>query len=205
MTPPRTSFLAALLPSAVLFGGCQTFGPPQAATRQAIAPMPVAAHLPARFEVELATPMLSGVFDAVFRASDRGFALQLFPDVGGKVFDLRVGPARVDAETPAGSYHAEPPLDQAAPHLALVLAVVFAELLAPVDGARVLGERALGDGRTEVQLAPALGGGLVAATLARDGHIAAYRCELGWLQWTFGEDGSLESSRFTGALRLGGS
>lgn len=199
MTPTRTCLLSALL-----LAGCRSFGPAQPATLARLLPMAEAAHIPPRFAVELTSPALTGEFDAVFAAADRGFALQLFPDLGGKVLDLRVGAASVDCETPAGSYHAAPPLDAARPHLALVFAAVLAELLAPVDGARVRGERVGADGRTEVDLAPALGSGRVVATLGDDGRVVAYRFELGWLAFRYEAGGQLRSSRFSGRFAFPG-
>jgi hypothetical protein len=163
--------------------------------------MPRLAQVPPRFEVEIESPQLTGVFDAVFAVGEHGFALQLFPDIGGKVFDLAVGADRIVADTPAGPYLATAPLADAPPHLALLLAAVFAELLAPVDAARVLGERPLADGGTEVLLRPALGGGRVLARLAADGSVARYHIELGWLAFDLDADGRVAARGLSLQLR----
>ncbi|MEO6596646.1 MAG: hypothetical protein ABIP94_18005, partial [Planctomycetota bacterium] len=152
-----------LLP-ALLFASCSGFEAPRADTLARLQPMRIAARLPSRFEIELRSAGLTGTFDAVFAVEPPGFGLQLFPDIGGKVFDLRVGAGNILAEMPGSRYEATAPLDAASPHLALVLAAVFAELLAPVDGRRALGERALAGGGSEVLLEPALGSGTVVAT-----------------------------------------
>jgi len=182
-----------LLLVAALGAGCQGFAPAAAPTLQRLRPMPMAAAIPPRFEVEIESAVLTGVFDAVFVVGEHGFALQLFPDIGGKVFDLAVGRDQVVAETMAGPYAAAAPLDAAPPHLALVLALAFAELLAPVDATRVLGERQRGDGGTEVLLRAALGSGRVVAALAPGGDIAAYTIELGHLRFTLDADGRLSA------------
>ncbi|MBL8730220.1 MAG: hypothetical protein JNM25_17505 [Planctomycetes bacterium] len=188
--PLRSLFLAL---GAAVTAGCQGFAPPAEPTLQRLRPMPMAARIPPRFELEIESPQLSGVFDAVFAVGAHGFALQLFPDIGGKVFDLAVGRDRVVADTPAGPYLAEAPLDAAPPHLALVLAAVFAELLAPVDAARVRGERRSASGDSELLLAPALGSGRVVATLADDGTVARYTIELGWLAVTLDATGRVQA------------
>ncbi len=184
-----------------LAAGCQGFAPPAPATLQRLRPMPLARELPPRFELEIESQLLTGVFDAVFAVGDQGFALQLFPDIGGKVFDLAVGRDRVVAATPAGPYLATAPLDSAPPHLALVLAAAFAELLAPVAASRVLGERPLGDGGMEVLLQPALGSGRVVARLAGDGTVAAYTIELGHLRFTLDADGRVSARGLALQLR----
>ncbi|MBL9079112.1 MAG: hypothetical protein JNL08_16530 [Planctomycetes bacterium] len=184
----------------LLGAACQGFAPPTAEVLQRVRPMPCAARVPARFELELESPALTGVFDGVSAVGPQRFALQLFPDVGGKVFDLVVTADRIAATTPAGDYVATAPLDGAPPHLALVLAAVFAELLAPVPPARVLGERQC-DGVVQLRLAPALGSGEVVAELAADGTIAAYRIALGRLAVTLRADGTVTGSGCRAALR----
>lgn len=163
--------------------------------------MPLARRLqPGRFELELLSPGLAGTFDAVWGSDAEGLRLQLFPDVGGKVLDLRIGADSITAELPGSSYRATAPLDRAPPHLALALASVLAELAAPVDQARVLGERTQADGRTEVLLRPALGGGTVAATLATDGTIAAYVIELGAVRLRLTADGIFAGPGLSGRV-----
>ncbi len=195
----RITFLPLLL----LLPGCRGFVPPRAETLASLRPMPIAAGVPGQFEVELQTPGLSGVFDAVFAVETRGFRLQLFPDIGGKVFDLRVDEATIMAEMPGSRYEAKAPLDAAPPHLALVLGAVFAELLAPVDSSRVLGERQEASLLT-VSLRPALGSGRVTATLAPDGRVASYAIALGHLEFVFAADGSLRGRGMAGQLRFPG-
>jgi hypothetical protein len=162
--------------------------------------MPLAAALAGgRAELELETPALSGTFDVVFRADEAGLRLQLFPDVGGKVLDLFAGTDGVRAETPAGGYRAAPPYGGAAPHVALLLAPLFAELCAPVDGGRVLGERSV-QSAIEVQLAPALAGGQTTARLAADGSIERYDVRLGVLEVTLASDGAFTGRGVRGRL-----
>lgn len=188
----RTPALRTLVAAAagLVAVGCRSFGPPRDATLLRIAPMPLARGLePGQFVLELLSPGLAGTFDAVWGIDADGLRLQLFPDVGGKVLDLRIGADTVTAELPGSSYRATAPLDRAPPHLALVLAAVMAELAAPIDRARVLGERIGADGRTEVRLLPALGSGAVTATLAADGAIAAYAIELGAIRLLLTADG----------------
>jgi hypothetical protein len=190
--------LAALLSS---LAACASFTTPSAATLAHIAPAPVAARLPGRFELELATSGLTGTFDAVVAVEGSSFRVQVFPDVGGKVLDLMVGADRVVATMPGSRYEASAPLDGAEPHLALALALVFAELLAPVRGERVLGERAVGDG-VEVELRPALGAGRVRAALDGNGAVARYELALGRIELTLTGDGAFAGRGASG--RIGG-
>lgn len=178
-----------MLLAALVAAGCRGFSPPGDGVLQRLSPMPIAV-VPPRFELELGSPALTGTFDAVFAAGAEGFRLQLFPDVGGKILDLEVSRDRICAEMPGDSYVAVPPFDAARPHLALVLAAVFAELLAPVDASRALGERAAGEGRTEVLLRPALGSGQVIATVGARG-VEAYAITLGRLAFELRADGSV--------------
>lgn len=198
MALPRRIPLFALFAA---LGACHSFGPPRPATLAAIAPLPLARVPFERFELELASPVLTGTFDGVFARTPDGFALQLFPDVGGKVFDLEFGTGGIRAWTPAGEYAAAPPFAAATPHLALVLAMVFAELGAPVTGERLLGERDGGAGVVQVLLAPALGGGRVEATLGTDGAITSYAFALGHLAFVLSADGRIGGTRITGRLQ----
>lgn len=197
--PARTIFLVA---AALAAGGCRSFAAPRAETLARLRPMPIGGELPPRFEFDLASPSLTGTFDAVFVVAEQGLRLQLFPDIGGKVLDLQVQDSAVVADMPGHHYEARPPLDAAAPHLALVLASVFAELLAPVAPHRVLGERAGPEGRVEVLLRPALGSGRVVATVGPDGTVERYEFALGWLHFGFTAAGELVGDGFSGALRL---
>ncbi len=186
----------------LLVAACAGFGSPRAETLATVRPMPLATMLPGRFEVELTSPGLTGTFDAVCGVAPNECRLQLFPDVGGKVLDLTLREASVVADFPGSHYEATGPLDRAEPHLALVFAAMLAELLAPVDAGRVLGERVGAGGATEVELRPALGSGSVVATLAPDGHVSSYRIRLGWVNVLLNEDGSFGGDGFSG--RLGG-
>lgn len=161
--------------------------------------MPLAAAWPGRFELEIASPGLTGTFDGVCGTDAAGFRVQLFPEVGGKVLDVAVGRDRIVAELPGSRYEALAPLDRAEPHLALVLAVVFAELLAPVTAERVLGERSVAGG-VELRLRPALMAGEVRVTLTPDGSVATYRCWLGWLDVTLAADGVITGRGVRGRL-----
>src|SRR5688572_21401513 len=179
---------------------CSGFGPPRAETLAAVQPMPLSKLLPGQFELELASPSLTGTFDAVCGVASDECRLQLFPDVGGKVLDLTLRAASVVAEFPGSRYEAQAPLDGAPPHLALVFAAILGELLAPVSAERVLGERRGADGATEIGLQPALGSGSVAATLAPDGRIRAYRIQIGWVRVNLRADGSFDGDGFSGRM-----
>jgi hypothetical protein len=179
---------------------CAGFAPPRAETLAALQPMPLAKVLPGRFEVELASPSLTGTFDAVCGVAANECRLQLFPDVGGKVLDLTLRAASVVAEFPGSRYEANAPLDAAEPHLAIVFAAILGELLAPVSAERVLGERRAADGATEIGLRPALGSGSVVATLAPDGRVSAYRIEVGWVRVDLRADGSFGGDGFSGRI-----
>jgi hypothetical protein len=193
--------LRLTFPLLVVLAGCQGFDPPRPETLARLRPMPIGGTLPARFEVEIASPVLSGIFDAVLAVDPRGLQLQLFPDIGGKMLDLQLRDLAVVADLPGHHYEARPPLDRASPHLALVLAAVFAELAAPVAPQRVLGERTSADGRAEVALRPALDSGEVVATLGADGAIERYVFRLGWLEFALTAAGELQGSGFAGWLR----
>jgi hypothetical protein len=197
----RITFLPAL---ALALAACQGLQPPRPETLARLRPMPLASAIRGRFELELQGPGLAGTFDAVCALEGRCCRLQLFPDIGAKVFDLRLEEATITADGPWGHYEAKAPLDDAAPHLALVLGAMLAELLSPVHAARVLGERAGADGRTQVALRPALGSGVVLATLAPDGEVEAYAITLGHVEFTVGANGSLRGQGVAGQLRFPG-
>jgi len=195
--PTRTFVLLPVLALA----GCHSFAAPRTATLARLQPMPIALPLPARFEVEITSPHLTGTFDAVLAVEPRGLQLQLFPDIGGKVLDLQLRDGAVIADLPGHHYEASAPLDRAPPHLALVLATLLAELSAPVATGRVLGERTVA-GRTEVALQPGLGSGEVVARLGPDGAIEQYEFTLGWLEFTLLASGELRGQGFHGWLRF---
>ncbi|MBL8756271.1 MAG: hypothetical protein JNK15_23450 [Planctomycetes bacterium] len=183
-----------------LFAGCAGFHAPRAETLASLRPMPLATLVPGRFEVEIETPGLTGTFDAVSAVFGRGVRMQWFPDVGGKVLDLRVDADAVVADLPGHHYEAKAPLEAAEPHLGLVFAIVLAELLAPVTPERVRGERSC-DGATELCLLPALGAGSVVARLATDGSVASYRLRLGWIDCTLDAEGTLRGRDCVARLR----
>lgn len=192
----RACFVAVV----ALLAGCASFAAPRPETLAKVRPMPLASLVPGRFEVELVSPGLTGTFDAVCAVSGSGARMQWFPDVGGKVLDLKVGADSVVADLPGHHYEARAPLDVAEPHLGLVFAMVLAELLAPIAPARVQGER-VHDGATELRLLPALGGGTVTARLAADGAIDRYRLQLGWIDCTLSADGVLRGRGCAAHLR----
>lgn len=180
--------------------GCRGFHPATAATRGLVKPMELAAEVPCeRFVVELESPFLTGVYDALCVDEQHTVRLQLFPDVGGKVLDVTLEPSLITAEMLDSSYRADAPFAAAEPHLALALAGMLAELRT-APGGRVLGERVGSQGGLEVQLAPALGSGTVVATLAADGQIQCYRIGLGVLQFTLSADGFFSGRGFSGRL-----
>jgi hypothetical protein len=192
----RTVSLLALLAATA----CSGFGPPRAITLASLQPLPLARLVPGRFELELRSPGLTGTFDAVVAATAAGDRLQLFPDVGGKVLDLTFTKERVVGELPGSRYEATAPLDRAPPHLALALAAVAAELLAPVSPDRVLAERERA-GATELLLLPALGAGSVQVRLDPTAGIASYCIQLGGLDLQLAADGTLTGRGVTASLR----
>lgn len=192
----RLCVVQALL---VLAAGCAGFVPPRAETLAALAPMPLAALVPGRFELELEAPGLTGTFDAVTAVAGEVVRLQLFPDVGGKLLDVQASPVAVIADVAGHRYEAAAPLDTARPHVALVLAVAVAELAAPLGPDRVLGERAVAGG-VELRLRPALGAGEVLAAVGSDAAISALRVRLGGVQFLLYADGRLVGSGFSGRL-----
>lgn len=189
----------AALASLAAVAACAGFGPPRAQTLARLGALPCAALVPGRFVVELESPGLAGIFDAVAAVGASSCRLQLFPDVGGKVLDLELRGGALVADLAGSSYSAAAPLDRAEPHLALLFAALLAELLAPVTAERVLGERVAGE-RIEVVLRPALGSGRVVATLAADGRVAACSITLGRMQVELAADGTFRGSGCSGRL-----
>src|SRR5262245_21994819 len=88
----RITFLPAL---ALVLAACQGLQPPRPETLARIRPMPLASAIRGKFELELRGPGLSGTFDAVCALEGRCCRLQLFPDIGAKVFDLRLEEAEI--------------------------------------------------------------------------------------------------------------
>lgn len=190
-----------LLAASLVLSGCHSFAPASPATQQLVRAMELSERIPAdQFLLEIESPYLAGVFDVLFVVEQQIMRAQLFPDVGGKVMDLTVGLDAITATMPGQSYRAVLPLQQAQPHLALVLAAMLSELMAPVTAARVVGERIGSGGQIEVQLRPALGTGEVTAELGPTGRIQCYQISLGVLSFTLGADGSFAGRGFTGRL-----
>lgn len=154
-----------------LLAACAGFGPPSSSTAARLQPMALAAAVPGRFELELASAGLNGTFDAVVAVDADAVRLQVFPDVGGKLVDLRVAGDAITADLGGAAYRAAPPYDAAEPSLALVLAAIVGELATPVTASRLRGERRRGDG-VEVLLAAGRGGTPMHARLDADGRIA---------------------------------
>jgi hypothetical protein len=189
------------LAASALLAACAGWEPCDAATAAQVRPMALAGAVPGRLELELATPGLAGTFDAVVALDGDALRLQLFPDVGGKVLDLRLDANGVTADLGGVAYRAAPPLDQAAPHLALVLALAVGELAAPVTPDRVVGVCRRGGVVTEVELAAVGALPAVVATLAADGAITGYAWRLHGVGLRFGADGRFEGPGFAGWLR----
>lgn len=190
----------ALGVAALALAGCQGFAPADAATAASVRPMPLAAIVPGRCELELQSPGLAGTFDAVVARDGDGVRLQLFPEVGGKVLDLRVDAAGVVADFAGQPYRAAAPLDRAAPHLALALAAIVGELASPIAPARVVGVRSTDAGR-EVQLVDSASGLPAVARLAPDGAIAAIRWQLRGFALELTADGRFAAPGCQGWLR----
>lgn len=186
--------------AALALAGCQGFAPPDAATAAAVRPMPLAALVPGRCELELQSPGLSGTFDAVIARDGDDVRLQLFPDVGGKVLDLTVGADGVTADFAGQPYRARAPLADAPPHLALALAAVVGELASPVAPDRIAGVRRRA-GATEAQLQGGCVGLPVVAQLAPDGAITGYAWRLRGFAFVLGADGAFAGPGFRGWLR----
>lgn len=185
----------------VFVGGCHGFAPATPETLLRIRAMALAQQLPTeQFVLEIESAHLAGVFDVLCRSEPEALRLLLFPDVGGKVMDVLASPSAITAILAGQTYRAVAPLDQAEPHLALLLGAMLIELRADVGTDRVLGERRSAAGQVEVQLRPALQAGTVFAELAADGRIASYQITLGWLQFTLLADGSFVGRGFTGKL-----
>ncbi|MFT4515270.1 MAG: hypothetical protein ACI91B_003984 [Planctomycetota bacterium] len=190
-----------LLAACLVLSGCHSFAPASPATQQLVRAMELSERIPTdQFLLEIESPYLAGVFDVLFVVEQQTMRAQLFPDVGGKVLDLTVGPDAISATMPGKTYRAEAPLHQAEPHLALVLAAMLAELMAPVTPARVVGERLGSDGQIAVRLRPALGAGEVTAGLGPNGHIQRYQISLGVLSFTLDADGTFAGRGFSGRL-----
>ena len=189
-----------LLVSAALLVGCQGFAPADPATVAALRPMPLAAIVPGRCELELHSPGLSGTFDAVIARDGDAVRLQLFPDVGGKVLDLRVDASGIVVDFAGQPYEARAPLASAPPHLALALAALVGELASPVAAERVAGQRPR-DGATEVQLQGGLVGLPVVARLGADGAITAYAWRVRGFAFGLTADGRFAGPGFDGWLR----
>lgn len=191
---------AVVAVAALALASCRNFAPADPATAASVRPMPLAAIVPGRCELELQSPGLSGTFDAVVARDGDGVRLQLFPDVGGKVLDLRVGGDGVTADFAGQPYRAPAPLADAPPHLALALAAVVGELASPVAPERVAGVRRRA-GATEVQLQGGSVGLPVVAQLAPDGAITAYAWRVRGFAFTLDADGSFAGPGFRGWLR----
>lgn len=190
-----------MLVACLMFSACRNFGPASMETRGLVRAMALSERIPTdQFVLEIESPYLAGVFDVLLVLEQQTMRAQLFPDVGGKVLDLTVAPGAISATMPGKSYRAIEPLQQAEPHLALVLAAMLAELAAPVTASRVIGERVGGDGQLEVLLQPALGAGEVTAELGRDGQICRYQIRLGLLNFWLLADGSFAGRGFSGRL-----
>lgn len=189
------------LAASALLAACAGWEPCDVATAAQVRPMALAGAVPGRLELELATPGLAGTFDAVVGLDGDALRLQLFPDVGGKVLDLRLDAAGVVADLDGVAYRAAPPIDGGAPHLALVLALVCGELATPVTPDRIVGVQRRSGAPAAVLLRGRGALPPVEACVAADGAIAQYRWSLGGAGIRFGGDGHFEGPGFHGWLR----
>jgi len=178
---------------------CAGFAPPSAGTAARLRSMALADAVPGRCELEIESPGLNGAFDAVVAVDERAVRLQVFPDVGGKLIDLRMAADAITADIGGVAYRAAPPYGEAELGLALVLGAIVGELATPVTPARLLGERRRGD-VVEVLLAAGRGGSPVCATLAADGRIAAMAWHGLRVPFTLRADGTFAGPGFRGRI-----
>lgn len=186
-----------------MLAACSSFAPPTPATLQALSANAVTPRpRQERVVVDLETPGLAGEFTGALQvvpATPVLVRLQLFPEVGGKLLDLRV-----DGDTIAGDFADGPPYrcglpvgPATGPHPCLVLAVVLCEAFTPVVPARVTGERAGRDG-LELRLVPAVGGGEVEVVVDAARRPLRWHCRYCGLRFTFTRDGVLSGPYLKG-------
>ena len=195
----RAHAAAATLALLPWLAACAGFAPPSAVTAARLRPMALADGVPGRCELEIESPGLNGAFDAVVAVDERAVRLQVFPDVGGKLIDLRVAADAITADVGGTAYRASPPYGEAEPGIALVLGAIVGELATPVTSARLLGERRRGDA-IEVLLAAGRGGSPVRATLAADGRVAAMAWHDLRVPFTLRADGTFAGPGFRGRI-----
>lgn len=97
----RAHAAAATLALLPWLAACAGFAPPSAVTAARLRPMALADGVPGRCELEIESPGLNGAFDAVVAVDERAVRLQVFPDVGGKLIDLRVAADAITADVGA--------------------------------------------------------------------------------------------------------
>ncbi len=186
----------ALLP---WLAACAGFAPPSAATAARLRPMALADAVPGRCELEIESPGLNGAFDAVVAVDECAVRLQVFPDVGGKLIDLRIDADAMTADIGGAAYRASPPYGDAEPGIALVLGAIVGELATPVTPERLRGERRRGDA-VEVLLAAGRGGSPVRATLAADGRVATMAWHDLRVPFRLHADGTFSGPGFRGRI-----
>lgn len=178
----------AFIIACLLQTGCASFGPPStelAAQLREHAPPPAPARQRALVEVE--GERFAGTFDAVLiwdgtRSSAR---LQLLPEVGGKVLDLAITPARIVGYLPPAGIALEHALAGPQPpprHVLTFIAASVLEVGTPITPERVLGERASEGGR-ELSLRPVFPGLELHARVDLQGRLVSRAYRLRGVRW----------------------
>jgi len=182
----------ATLALALLLTSCRAFGP---APPELVELLPVASPLLAgplnqhSLHVAIESEALSGEFEAVAATSaqpNAGVRLQMFGDLGGKLFDMAALPTRFTGYFPHAEIGIEfgPESSKHPRHLISFMAASLLEASTPITIERVLAARADDSGGWELELDPVMQGIRVSAKLTREGALVERGYELSGVRWT---------------------
>ncbi len=140
-----------------------------------------------RAQVELEGMLLAGVYEAVLLSSGGAtpdLRLQLFPDVGGKLVDLVVGPRSVAVWIAPQGWFLSHPRSSVGPERLMLMTWVgsLLETVTPITPGRVRGQRAV-DGGYELLLEPAVPGMRVVARIDAEGRLLERAYAHGGERW----------------------
>jgi len=182
----------ALCGAVLLLASCRSFGPPpsELGTLLPVASPALAGPLGQHeLRVSIESEALSGEFEGVAATRslpEAGARLQLFGDLGGKLFDMAAQADRFVGYFPHAEVGVEfkPEGEDLPRHLISFMAASLLEASSPITLERVRAARQLEDSGWELELEPVMAGVEVTAVLTAKGDLVERRYRMRGLRWS---------------------